>query len=396
MTTETPLALFPWNWLEELDPAFLDLEGIPLSAAPKGFSLEKFEKNLCEKLKVQGVVEILDPIPLEEHKEGEKGIEFSVPGLAGTFALVISRSELEELLLHLLNGKREGSISDEYLTPFWNFVIDTLKGAFVESFTDANPPTVQQLGEGIPATPALQYPLEFTIGKQTFSAKIVTSREFIQEWRKSDLKNSRNNRLADLLKARIEIPLDVVIGGIELPRSDWKSIEEGDTLLLDHLTYNPGAEKGDALFFFQEHPLFRIKAKTGAIKIIEQAKGVKIFMPLEPSASLEKKDEEKDREQNETENEDEIGPIPEGDVSAPKVVRDDPVSLHDLPLQIRIEMGRFKLPLNQVLELQEGNILKVDVDPRKGVDLVVEGKVIGRGELVQIGDLVGVRITDLK
>ena len=118
MTTETPLALFPWNWLEELDPAFLDLEGIPLSSSPKGFSLEKFEKSLCEKLKVQGVVEILDPIPLEEHKEGEKGVEFLVPGLAGTIALVISRSELEELLLHLLNGKREGSISDEYLTPF--------------------------------------------------------------------------------------------------------------------------------------------------------------------------------------------------------------------------------------------------------------------------------------
>jgi len=46
MTTETPLALFPWNWLEELDPAFLDLEGIPLSSSPKGFSLEKFEKSL--------------------------------------------------------------------------------------------------------------------------------------------------------------------------------------------------------------------------------------------------------------------------------------------------------------------------------------------------------------
>ena len=392
MTTETPLALFPWNWLEELDPAFLDLEGIPLSSSPKGFSLEKFEKSLCEKLKVQGVVEILDPIPLEEHKEGEKGIQFSVPGLAGTIALVISRSELEELLLHLLNGKREGSISDEYLTPFWNFIIDTLKGAFVESFTEANPPTIQQLDDGKPTTPALQYPLELTIGKQTFSAKMITSREFIQEWRKSNLKSSRNNRLADLLKARIEIPLDVVIGGIELPRSDWRSIEEGDILLLDHLTYNPGAEKRGCSFLFQEHPLFRIKAKTGAIKIIEQAKGVKIFMPLEPGANPE----QKDSEQKEAEKEDEIGPVPEGDAVVPKVDRGQPESLHDLPLQIRIEMGRFKLPLNQVLELQEGNILKVDVDPRKGVDLVVEGKVIGRGELVQIGDLVGVRITDLK
>ncbi len=381
----SPLAPFPWNWLEELDPVFLDLEGIPLSSSPKGFSLENFEKKLNEKLKIQGVVEILDPIPFEAKNGGDKAVSFSLPGMPGSFALVIPRAELEELLLFLLGGKRGGVVSDEYLDPFWRFLVDTIKNSFAESFTESRALNLQQGGEEIPSPPALQFPLEFSIGDETFSAALVTSDQFIKEWRKSGLKSIRRGRLADLLKARIEIPIDVVIGGIELPKSDWKTIEEGDTLLLDHLTYDPGAEKGDAIFFFGEHPLFRIKAKTGAIKIIEQARGVKIFMPLEPTQPVPEKVPEE-----------EIEPVPEGMPSVPKEDRGAPVPLHDLPLQIRIEMGRFKLPLNQVLELQEGNILKVDVDPRKGVDLVVEGKVIGRGELVKIGDLVGVRITDLK
>jgi len=385
MTTETPLALFPWNWLEELDPVFLDLEGIPLSSIPKGFSLDIFQKKLSEKLKIQATVEVLDPLPLESSKAKEKGLIFSVPGMPGTLAFTMPRAEIEELLFFLLEGKKDGTISDEYVEPFWNFFVDILKSSFQESFQGEQALSLQQVGEGqLPHPPALLFPLKASFNGKTFSASLVVGEAFLKEWRKSHLKSVHAGKVAALLKERIEIPVDVVVGGIELPKSDWKKIEEGDTLLLDHLTYSPGAEKGEALLFFGEHPLFRIKAKTGAVKIIEPAKGVKIFMPLEPEQPVEK------------EKEDDIGAVPEEMPTLTEEDRGAPVSLHDLPLQIRIEMGRFKLPLNQVLELQEGNILKLDVDPRKGVDLVVEGKVIGRGELVKIGDLVGVRITDLQ
>ena len=47
------------------------------------------------------------------------------------------------------------------------------------------------------------------------------------------------------------------------------------------------------------------------------------------------------------------------------------------------------------MALQPGNLLDLDVRPENGVTLVANGKVFGQGELILIGDNVGVRITEI-
>jgi flagellar motor switch protein FliN len=47
------------------------------------------------------------------------------------------------------------------------------------------------------------------------------------------------------------------------------------------------------------------------------------------------------------------------------------------------------------MELQPGNMLEVDLHPENGVDLVVNGKRIGKGELLRVGETLGVRILDI-
>lgn len=71
------------------------------------------------------------------------------------------------------------------------------------------------------------------------------------------------------------------------------------------------------------------------------------------------------------------------------------VSVEDLPLPVVIEVGRVQVSVKKFLELQPGNMLDLDIHPESGVDLVVHGRRIARGELLRIGDTLGVRILEL-
>ena len=71
------------------------------------------------------------------------------------------------------------------------------------------------------------------------------------------------------------------------------------------------------------------------------------------------------------------------------------ISSKDIPIALVIEIGRVQMSLQKLLDLQPGNLLEMDVRPESGVDLVVNGKCIGKGELLRVGETLGVRILDL-
>lgn len=70
-------------------------------------------------------------------------------------------------------------------------------------------------------------------------------------------------------------------------------------------------------------------------------------------------------------------------------------TLHDIPLNIIVEVGRLQMPIKTLMELKPGNLLDFSVHPELGVDLVVNGCRIGKGELVQIGEVLGIRVLEL-
>ena len=53
------------------------------------------------------------------------------------------------------------------------------------------------------------------------------------------------------------------------------------------------------------------------------------------------------------------------------------------------------MSMQKLMEIEPGNTLELDVHPENGVDLVVNGRRIGKGELLRIGESLGVRILDI-
>ncbi len=71
------------------------------------------------------------------------------------------------------------------------------------------------------------------------------------------------------------------------------------------------------------------------------------------------------------------------------------VNLDDLPLRLTCELGRLDLTLGELCELGEGSVLPLGRRPERAVDLVINGRRMGLGRLVTIGDDLGVQIERL-
>lgn len=69
--------------------------------------------------------------------------------------------------------------------------------------------------------------------------------------------------------------------------------------------------------------------------------------------------------------------------------------LLDVPMQLTVELGRTRMLIKDILGLGEGSILELDKLAGEPVDVLVNNKLIAKGEVVVIDENFGVRITDI-
>ena len=69
--------------------------------------------------------------------------------------------------------------------------------------------------------------------------------------------------------------------------------------------------------------------------------------------------------------------------------------LLDIPLHVTVELGRTKRSVKDVLELVSGSIIELDKLAGEPVDILVNSRLIAKGEVVVIDENFGVRITDI-
>lgn len=70
--------------------------------------------------------------------------------------------------------------------------------------------------------------------------------------------------------------------------------------------------------------------------------------------------------------------------------------LRDVPLRITVLIGRTRLPIREVLDLHVGRVIELDRPVGAPVDIVAnDDVVIARGEVVEVDNEYGVRITEI-
>lgn len=69
--------------------------------------------------------------------------------------------------------------------------------------------------------------------------------------------------------------------------------------------------------------------------------------------------------------------------------------LLDVQLQVAIELGRTEMSIKRILELGPGSIIELDRMAGEPIDLLVNGKVVAKGEVVVVDENFGIRIVSL-
>ncbi len=69
--------------------------------------------------------------------------------------------------------------------------------------------------------------------------------------------------------------------------------------------------------------------------------------------------------------------------------------LFDIPISVTVELGRTKLLLKDLLKLGEGSIIELDKFEGELVDILVNNKLIAKGEVVIINERFGIKIVDI-
>ena len=68
----------------------------------------------------------------------------------------------------------------------------------------------------------------------------------------------------------------------------------------------------------------------------------------------------------------------------------------DLQVGVEAQVDRRQMTLRELLTLEENSIIKLSRSAGENMDVLVGGSLIGHGEIVIIGDAVGIRITDFR
>ena len=69
--------------------------------------------------------------------------------------------------------------------------------------------------------------------------------------------------------------------------------------------------------------------------------------------------------------------------------------LLDIPLEVTVEVGRKRILVNDLLQMQQGSVITLEKMVGESFEVLVNGKLMALGEVVMINEKFGIRLTDV-
>lgn len=93
-----------------------------------------------------------------------------------------------------------------------------------------------------------------------------------------------------------------------------------------------------------------------------------------------------------------VNPASFAELRSPQTPQKETASLDmllDIGLQVTVELGRAKMNIRDILTVGPGTVVELNRVAGEPVDILINGKLIAKGEVVVIGDMFGVRVVDI-
>ncbi|MDM3870983.1 flagellar motor switch protein FliN [Porticoccus sp. W117] len=67
----------------------------------------------------------------------------------------------------------------------------------------------------------------------------------------------------------------------------------------------------------------------------------------------------------------------------------------DIPVKVTVEIGRTQVPVSDLMQYNPGSVVELDRLVGEPLDVLINGTLVARGEVVVVNDKFGVRLTDV-
>ncbi|MCX7792873.1 MAG: flagellar motor switch protein FliN [Thermodesulfovibrionales bacterium] len=82
-------------------------------------------------------------------------------------------------------------------------------------------------------------------------------------------------------------------------------------------------------------------------------------------------------------------------ITESKVSHRDLDFLLDIPLEVTVELGRARMLIRDLLQLGQGSILELDKLAGEPLEILVNNRLVARGEVVVVNEKFGIRLTEV-
>lgn len=421
----------PYAWLRQIPRSLMALDQIPLFGLIPPFPWGQFSEAIAHSFELNQVT-----IQATESQWRTKDnlysdlsddlvpLNLSIAGIDGSICWVLSKQDILNISAKVLRTESQEltGLDSDLEESFYRF----LGFKIVQAIGELN--WGQDLSihilnrKELPQEDSFCVDIQSTIDQLGVHGRLILSPQF-----QKSLKQRFSDRSLERpefkipLSEKLETTIHLEIGHTNLKLSEWQKVKKGDFILLDDCSLREKSN-GHVTITLLGVPFLTAGMKEGALKIIERPlhREVNKTMDKEPDDeefeefedeefeefeedgdAFEGDDEEFEDEASEVETENEADETAAGDddgehLQAKLEQSNTPLaSPKEIPMHVVVEVGRLKMSVQKLMDLAPGNILDLNLSPEDGVDLTVNGRCIAKGELLKVGDVLGVRILDI-
>lgn len=70
-------------------------------------------------------------------------------------------------------------------------------------------------------------------------------------------------------------------------------------------------------------------------------------------------------------------------------------SISDIPVEVTVVLGKTSMPVGQLLKLGRGAVIKLDKKVGESIDILINNRLVARGEVVIVENHIGVTMTEI-
>lgn len=179
----------------------------------------------------------------------------------------------------------------------------------------------------------------------------------------------------------VMVTLDLTAGTQTLTLGEWRSLCPGDVVMLESFASNGAPDA--AVLSIADRLECRVSLGTDSVRLegpLMPPTASRVSNPSFEEGPMSEPPVDNDQPSS-------AAPDPQGGVDNP--------GLDALPVRLTCELGKLEMSLGELRELGQGSVLPLERRPEQAVDLIVNGRRMGHGRLVAIGDGIGVQIERL-